>query len=192
MGTLCNEIRQRHSEQTQVDQWLHVINFLNEALVTRIHSKGIPSNLSPQMYGLKAFDYRDARRAAQIRRVNLAGLFVMTRELDLVESLDGILVRRLATLSPRKTQSVRSTDVSIHLSSVRHQKPVQRDQNPSPAPPAPTTASAPQLRNTYFNVPMFSDLTVVLRDRSVYVSRIMLCRVSGNFASLLQDSCQVC
>lgn len=192
MDKLCVTIQQRYTEQTVEDRWSHVINSLNEALVKRIHANGAAQDLSPSVYGLKFHDFRNAHNAAKLRTVNLANLFVMARDLDMVENADGIMVRREAALPPGRTNSVRSA----LRTSTTSQKPAQPDRDrslqPSAAPSDLVGTSGRPLHKTYFNEPRHSDLTIVLSDRLVYVHCVMLCRVSGCFDLLLQDNHQVC
>ena len=44
---------------------------------------------------------------------------------------------------------------------------------------------SPDLYKSYFDNPTFSDLTLKLSDRTVHVHRIVLCRGSEYFTSLL-------
>jgi hypothetical protein len=177
MDELCTEVEQRYNDQTAEDQWSHVVIFLNDALVKRIQSKGTAGKLSPSTYALKSDDFRDAHKAAKHGTVNLAGLFVMARELDLIENSDGILARHHATSPLRETQ------------------PAQRDSSPPPRPsqaPMSPAAVTKHHKKTHFNNPKYSDLTIILSDRRVYVHRVVLGTACGHFDSLLEDSHQVC
>ena len=113
MDKLCTEIQQRHSEQSLEDQWSHVINFLNDALLKRIESRAgageLPAAIPTAMYSLKSDDSRDAHKSAKLHTVNLASLFATARELDLVENSHGILVQRRATPPLEKAKPVRNT-----------------------------------------------------------------------------------
>jgi hypothetical protein len=49
----------------------------------------------------------------------------------------------------------------------------------------------PDLYKSYFDDPTLSDLTLKLSDRTVHVHRIVLCRASEYFTSLLAGKFQV-
>jgi hypothetical protein len=55
----------------------------------------------------------------------------------------------------------------------------------------PMIAGERDIYDTYFDDPKFSDLTIKLSDRTVHVHRVMLCRGSQYFKSLLADSSKV-
>ena len=55
----------------------------------------------------------------------------------------------------------------------------------------PMIASERNIFETYFDDPKFSDLTLKLSDRTVHVHRVVLCRGSEYFKSLLAGSFQV-
>lgn len=193
MDKLCTEIQQRHSEQSPEDQWSHVINLINEALVKRINSKGTPGDLPESVYSLKSDDFRDAHHAGKLRDVNLASLFVMARELNLMENLDGILVRRQATSPLGEAQPVQTAAATSLRPASRRR--AQRDNNTNPPlrPPASPVPSGPaavseRQQKTEFNNPRYSDLSIVLRGRRVFLHRVILCTVSDRFDSLLEGS----
>jgi len=59
---------------------------------------------------------------------------------------------------------------------------------------APSTAFVARNRDvvkSYFNDPTFSDLTIKLSDRVVHVHRVVLCRGSSYFTSLLAGRFEV-
>jgi hypothetical protein len=60
------------------------------------------------------------------------------------------------------------------------------------APPTTTVARNRDLVNSYFDDPTFSDLTIKLGDRVVHVHRVVLCRGSEYFTSLLAGKFQAC
>lgn len=195
MDKLCTLTHERYSDQTVEYQWSHVVNFLNEALVKRIHAKGTATDLPPTIYNLKSEDYRDALKAANIGTVNIASLSAMANRLHLATNSDGIMTSRQAT-SPLSQAQANPVGTSSAGLSATNPRPARSDNDqpsrPTPAPSGPIAVSERQLYDTYSNVPMFADLTIALRDRPVYVSRIMLCRASAHFAALLKDSAQVC
>lgn len=55
----------------------------------------------------------------------------------------------------------------------------------------PMIAGERDIFETYFDDPKFSDLTLKLSDRTVHVHRVVLCRGSEYFKSLLAGSFQV-
>lgn len=54
-----------------------------------------------------------------------------------------------------------------------------------------TIENPPALFKTYFDDPTSSDLTVKLRDRSLHLHRIVLCRASTYFSDLLAGGFKV-
>lgn len=54
-----------------------------------------------------------------------------------------------------------------------------------------TKCRASDVFKDYFDDPTFSDLTIRLSDRSIHVHRIVLCRKSKYFNSMLTGSFQV-
>jgi hypothetical protein len=192
MSSLCTTIQQTHVDQTPDDRWSHIVSLLNEALVKRIHAKGTDKDIPSAAYSLKSEDFRDAHHAAKTRTANLASLFAMTKELEMIEGPDGIMVRN-AVLPSNRARPAQSANATLLRPTSR--RPDQRDNDPpqrqSPAPSGPTAVTERQQR-TYFNSQRYSDLTIVLSDRPVYVHRVVLCAVSDYFDSLFEDSDQVC
>jgi hypothetical protein len=195
MSSLCTAIQHRHTDQTSEDCWSHIVNLLNEALVKRLQAKGPAKNISHSAYSLKSEDFRDAHHAAKLRTANLAYLFVMARELNMIEGPDGIMVRQ-AALPSKRAQSVRSSDGSSLRSSATSQKPTQSNISRLPrAPAAPSRSSGAfdrRLHKTYFNDLKHSDLMITLSDRSLYVHCVVICRVSECFDLLLENNHKVC
>jgi hypothetical protein len=162
-----------------------------EALTSqRPRKEYLALGLQPQVGG-----FRDAHHAAKLRTANLANLFVMARELNMIEGPDGIMVRQ-AALPSKRAQSVRSSDGSSLRSSATSQKPTQSNTNRLPrAPAAPSRSGGAfdrRLHKTYFNDLKHSDLMITLSDRFLYVHCVVLCRVSECFDLLLENNHKVC
>jgi hypothetical protein len=192
MSSLCTAIQQRYDDQTTEGRWSYVTNSLNEALVKRIHSKGTAGNHAPAYYSLKSDDFRDALKAARLGTVNLASLFVMAREVVMVENPDGIMVQRQAALPAKKAQPVRSSSTTALRLSTTSQRIPQPASNAPLRPPSGPAAVSERQQKTHLNNPRYSDLTVILSDREVHVHRVVLSTASDHFDSLLEDIHQVC
>ena len=200
MERLCTVTQERYNDQTVEDQWSHIINILNEAFVDRIYAKGTATNHPPLTYNLKPVYFRDALKAAKFGTVDLARLSTVANRLDLATNSDGIMTRRHATSSPGQAQANAVEAASAGLSATNRRRtrsdnahpPNAQPSIPASAPSGPIAVAERQLHDTYFNVPKYADLTIALKDRPVYVSRIMLCRASAHFAELLEDRAQVC
>ena len=188
MDNLCVKVQQRYGARSSDNQWSHLTNSLNDVLVRRIHTKTTAGTLVASMYSLRTDDFKEA---AKLRTLNLTALAAMATELNLTDNGDGIFMRRPPALSPSHAYPAETT-----APPATQQQLTQNDRNlppnPSPEPSGPMIVSERQHNTSHFNVPKFSDLTIVLSDRLVYVHRERLSSVSANFDSLLEDSQSVC
>jgi hypothetical protein len=193
LDKLCTAIRQRYNNRKPEDQWSFIITLLNHALVRRIHTTNTSKSW---VYGLK---YEDFREAHKLRTMDSVTVSAMARDLDLVENTDGILMPRNPVSMCKRAKLVRLPDISSMVSSDSRQHsvdsdydPVKQSRSPSASPVPHVASSERQLYKTFFDDVTLSDLTIKLGDRTVQVHRIVLCRVSEYFASLLKDNLQVC
>jgi hypothetical protein len=194
LDKLCTAIRQGHGHWRPEDQWSLIITLLSHALLRRIHAVGTSKQW---VYGLKYDDFREAQK---LRVMEPAAVSAMAKALDLTENADGIMMTRNTVLLRTQAKLAGLPDTSSLGSSASRQHsvdseydPVKQSRSPS-APPAPapqTAAFERQLYKTYFDDPRMSDLKIRLSDRTIQVHRIVLCRASERFASLLEDGLQV-
>ena len=185
-------VRQRYSNRRLDDQWSLVITLLNHALIRRIHAIGTSKSW---VWGLKKDDFREAQN---LRTMDSVTASAMAKSLDLVENTDGILMPRNQVLLRTRAKRGGLPDTSSLRSSASRQNsvdseydPVKQLRSPSASPVPHTAVFERQLYKTFFDDATLSDLTIKLGDHTVQVHRIVLCRVSEHFASLLEDSIQV-